>query len=61
LIKDFIATLLLKFEHRKYITFRIYGISGIKYRPIFRIEDGINHSKIGEIFYELEDRLSIIP
>lgn len=55
------ATLLLKFEHRKFITFRVYGISGVKYKPIFRIEDGINHSRIGEIFYEFQDRLVVIP
>lgn len=61
LIKDFIATLLLKFEHRKFLTFRVYGISGIKYRPIFKIEEGVNHAKIGEIFYEFQDRLVTIP
>lgn len=51
-IKDFIVILLLKFEHRRFITFRVYGISGIRYRPIFRVQEGINHARIGEIFYE---------
>ena len=60
-IKDFIVILLLKFEHRKHLTFRIYGISGVKYRPIFTIEESVNHARIGEIFYEFQDRLMIIP
>lgn len=60
-IKDFIVTLLLKFEHRRHLTFRVYGISGIRYRPLFRIEESANHARIGEIFYEFQDRLMIIP
>lgn len=60
-IKDFIATLLLKFEHRKHLTFLIYGVSQIIYKPLFTIKNSVNHGQIGEIFFEFRDRLMIIP
>lgn len=52
LIKDFLVILVLKFEHRRHVTFRLYGIEVLLSRPLFRIEDTVNHRKIGEIFYE---------
>lgn len=61
LVKDFIVILLLKFEHRRHIAFRLYGIDVLLARPLFRMEDSINHKKIGEIFYEFQDAMMIIP
>ena len=61
LVKDFLVTTILKMEHRRHVTFRLYGVDVLMYRPLFRLEDTVNHKKIGSIFFEFQDALLIIP
>ena len=59
--KDWVATLLLKMEHRTYVIFTVIGIDAIINYPIWAPSDRTHQAQISRIFFEFKDRMMIIP